>query len=519
VRTAVAAVLGCAIVAAQVAAQSSRANAAVGREVAVERHLRDNDELRLPAGELLAFGRKLFEANWTEQDGGGRPLTKGTGQSLTNPAQPLKGVRGFNRISGPDANSCQGCHNAPFGITGGSGDVVTGAFARADRFDFVTFDRADARATGGAVDERRRPVSLQSVGSVRKTPGLLGAGYIEMLARQITEDLQRTRDSIPSGQASALVSRGLSFGVLARRRDGSWDVSRVEGLSEESLVISAAARKPSLIVRPWDSGYSVSLRQVTNDSFNRHHGIQTTERFGVGTDPDGDGVVNELTRADVTAVTMFQATLAVPGRVIPRDPAVERAVVAGERAFAQIGCTTCHVPSLPLDRGGWIYSEPGPYNPPHNLRRSEVRAVDVDLTGEALPQPRLVLSSGVPAVVHVPAYGDFKIHDITDPADADVAERRFLTRPLWGAASHASHFHHGLFTTMRQALLAHAGEARASRQSFERLTKYEQDALIEFLKTLQVLPPGTTALVVDERYQPRQWPPPSTAPPVTAHQK
>ena len=31
--------------------------------------------------------------------------------------------------------------------------------------------------------------------------------------------------------------------------------------------------------------------------------------------------------------------------------------------------------------------------------------------------------------------------------------------------------------------------------------------MIEFLKTLQVLPPGTKALVVDEHYQPKAWPP------------
>ena len=35
----------------------------------------------------------------------------------------------------------------------------------------------------------------------------------------------------------------------------------------------------------------------------------------------------------------------------------------------------------------------------------------------------------------------------------------------------------------------------------------EQDSLIEFLKTLQVLPPGVKHLVVDENYQPKQWPP------------
>ena len=48
--------------------------------------------------------------------------------------------------------------------------------------------------------------------------------------------------------------------------------------------------------------------------------------------------------------------------------------------------------------------------------------------------------------------------------------------------------HHGKFTTMREAVLAHAGEAFSSRQAFEALPPYEKDCVIEFLKTLQVLP-------------------------------
>ena len=37
--------------------------------------------------------------------------------------------------------------------------------------------------------------------------------------------------------------------------------------------------------------------------------------------------------------------------------------------------------------------------------------------------------------------------------------------------------------------------------------KYDQDSLIEFLKTLQVLPPGTKDLIVDENFKARPWPP------------
>src|SRR5207244_11078388 len=160
----------------------------------------------------------------------------------------------------------------------------------------------------------------------------------------------------------------------------------------------------------------------------------TTERFGAGTDPDRDGVVNEMTKADVTAVVVFQATLPVPGRVILNDPDVERAVAIGERLFDDIRCTRCHVPSLPLERRGWIYSEPGPYNPAGNLRRGAARAVEIDLTNAALPQPRLIPSPDDPAVIRVPTYTDFKLHDITDAADATAKEAVDMNQPVGSPA-------------------------------------------------------------------------------------
>jgi len=92
-----------------------------------------------------------------------------------------------------------------------------------------------------------------------------------------------------------------------------------------------------------------------------------------------------------------------------------------------------------------------------------------------------------------------------------AGNRRFLTRRLWEIASQPTHFHHGLLTTLRQAVLAHAGEALAERQAFERLAGSRQDAVIEFLKSLQLLPPGTKDLIVDEQYRPKRWPPASTS--------
>ena len=54
----------------------------------------------------------------------------------------------------------------------------------------------------------------------------------------------------------------------------------------------------------------------------------------------------------MTAISIWQATLQVPGRVIPRNPEIERAVLLGERKFEEIGCAACHMPRLLLDKEG-----------------------------------------------------------------------------------------------------------------------------------------------------------------------
>lgn len=502
------------------------ASGKIGRELAVPDHLVDDQEFELPIPTLVKHGKLLFNANWTPQEGAGRPLSKGTGKPLTDASKPLTGKRAFNRVSGPDANSCAGCHNAPYGISGGGGDFVTSVFALGHRLDFATFDAADKMPTRGSVDEAGQAMTLQSVGDFRATTGMFGAGYIEMLARQMSAELHAIRDRIKLGESAELWAKGVYFGKLTRRPDATWDSSQVQGLPRMSIIAPTPIDRPTLLIRPWhQSGSVISLREFSNNAFNHHHGIQSTERFGRDTDLDGDAFSNEMTRADVTAVSLYQAALPVPGRVIPRDPEIEQAVLAGEQTFTKIGCARCHVPALPLDQGGWVFTEPNPYNTPTNLRMGETKTVSMDLSSAALPQPRLQPSG---ALLMVPAYTDLKLHNITDPDDPAEAEaldmnwfvwspkfregnRRFLTKRLWGSANEPPYFHHGLFSTLREAVLGHHGEALAERRAFQALAEPEQDALVEFLKTLQVLPPGTRDLVVDENYQAREWPPAQSA--------
>lgn len=491
----------------------------IGRELSLPRRLLDGGEFTVSLPQLLRLGEQIFAANWTVQEGAGRPLTKGTGAPLTDASTPLEFPRNFNRISGPDANSCAGCHNAPVG--GGNGDLVANVFVLGQRFDFARFDGNLVPTVSGA-DETGAAVTLQGMANSRATPGMFGAGYVEMLARQMTARLQAQRDALAPGQSVILAAKGVAFGRLARRQDGSWDVSAVTGLAAPSLTSGGPSSPPSLIVRPFhQAGHVISLRQFSNNALNHHHGIQTMERFGAGVDADGDGWANELTRAEVTAVSVFQAVMAVPGRVIPRHPQVEEAILRGEELFPQIGCAECHRPTLELDHDGWIFTEPNPYNPAGNLRPGEAPTFSVDLGHPSLPPPRLRPNAGV---VAVPAYTDLKLHDITSgPTDPNrevldmnqpagspgffAGNGKFLTRKLWDVGKKPNYFHHGLFTTIRQAVEAHAGEALASAQAFAALPEADRNAVIEFLKSLQVLKPGTRALVVDENGEPRLWPP------------
>ncbi|PYU30871.1 MAG: hypothetical protein DMG28_17400 [Acidobacteria bacterium] len=200
------------------------------------------------------------------------------------------------------------------------------------------------------------------------------------------------------------------------------------------------------------------------------------------------------------------------GRLRGREPSVCA-------CLRTVGCAACHIPRLPLTNQGWIFTEPNPYNPSGNLRLGDAPTLRVDLTSHELPPPRL--KPDAHGVVWVPAFSDLKLHDITagpndpnaealdqnQPATSSkffAGNTRLLTRKLWGVANSGPFMHHGKFTTMREAVLAHAGEAFSSRQAFEVLPAYEKDCVIEFLKTLQVLPPGTRSLVVNQDFEKKE---------------
>jgi cytochrome c peroxidase len=457
----------------------------IGERPALETHL---DQDLIESGEITVQdcfdqGRVMFNARFNALDGLGRPASTGSGQART-PDQPE-----FIRTSGPEANSCFGCHNQP--SAGGSGEFVVNVFTESESFDPV-------------IESISADFSNE-----RNTVGMFGAGPIEMLAREMSTDLQVIRDdAIADAQTSGvpvtstLVTKGVNFGTITAMPDGKIDPTGIVGVDWD------------LIIKPFhQKGAVVSIRQFTNNAMNRHHGMQSAERFGEGQDDDGDGFVNELTLGDITAVTLFQAALGTPTVVIPTDPARRTAGRRGSGLFNTIGCNTCHIPSMILNDPN--FTEPNPFNPTGNLTPEQVnQVVTFDMTVEGLG-PRLRSLSGGRA--RVSAYTDLKRHNLNDEdfnhfANEQVPQgdlvgfaseddftidplprptEEFLTRKLWDAGNSDPYGHRGDLSTLTEAIFFHGGEARESRDAFFALPQDDQNAVVEFLKALQVLPDTT----------------------------
>ncbi len=453
----------------------------IGERPAVETHMNQDD---IEAGNLhlkkiIKHGKVVFDARFNELDGRGRPATTGGGAPRDPHGQPE-----FSRTSGPDSNACAGCHNQP--SSGGAGDFVANVFVLAQTLDPVT--------------ESISP----EFSNERNTLGMFGAGAIEMLAREMTEELITIREEAKTEAAytnmsvtKPLEAKGVSFGSITLTPEGKVDPTNIEGVDWD------------LIIKPFhQKGAVVSLRQFTNNAMNHHHGIQTTERFGINTDPDQDGVENELSVGDVTAATVYQATLPAPRQKLSSNLIRRKAAREGEQLFSEVGCNSCHVPEMKL--ASRQFSEPNPYNPNGNLKVEEVsELLTWDMT--RFNKGNSLLKRHKQGAV-IKAFTDLKRHNLCDGdynhfcneqltqgslvgfASADdftvPSEPRptevFLTRKLWDVADSDPYGHRGDLTTITEAVYQHGGEARNARDEFFDLQQEERDKIVEFLKTLGV---------------------------------
>ncbi len=457
-------------------------------------------ELNQPrAGFLWAFaqGEELFESEFTALDGGGAHV--GGGERYTRvPRMDLTGPGEWAehfppRVTGPNAITCTACHSVP--ANDGSGGPSENV-------------HSDPRRTGALSQMIQR-----------NTPHLFGAGALQRLAEEMTEELQALRDlaslrARQTGEPAAvpLVTHGVGFGVL--RAIPSGDDSRTVAID----MTGVEGVDPDLVVRPFQwKGSIASVRAFSRNALHNELGIQAVELVGAGRDGDFDGVVDELTVGDLTALAVYvagqprpttRAELAELGLITPLTDKETGQIRRGERVFAEVQCTSCHVPALLLK--DTIFREPSAQaafrdtrfpagQDPLELGVDPSRSIAFDLV-EDLPDNVVDGPDGSPvafgsfeftpkgaAIVRL--FGDLKRHDLGPGLAEQIDETgtgrsTFLTENLWGVGSTAPYLHDGRATTLAEAILAHGGEAAASRAAFAALPALRQIDLIAFLQNL-----------------------------------
>jgi hypothetical protein len=246
--------------------------------------------------------------------------------------------------------------------------------------------------------------------------------------------------------------------------------------------------------------------------------MQAVEITGAGVDGDGDGIVDELSVGDITALSVYLAAqprpttrieLASVGVVAPLPSQEVQQITVGASVFDAIGCATCHVPRLPLRDP--IFSEPSRNRfyrddlfpagqNPVAMGVDPAYPITFDLT---LDQPDNQIKDANGNVVYrlgsfakdnqgraiVELFSDLKRHRMGAKLAESIDEvgtgaATFLTRTLWGVGSSGPYLHDGRATTLTEAILEHGGEAAASRTAFLASPYIQQQALIAFLENL-----------------------------------
>jgi CxxC motif-containing protein (DUF1111 family) len=204
-----------------------------------------------------------------------------------------------------------------------------------------------------------------------------------------------------------------------------------------------------------------SLLIFAGEAYNVEQGV-TNEAFpnprATGTGCDSQGHPEDHTDftsggpSDVTSFALFMQMLAPPAAVTSYGSVSQSSIQRGQGQFVQVGCATCHTPSL----------SSGP---------SSIAA----LSGRQVP-----LFSDL--LVH--AMGSGLADGITQ---GNAAGDEFRTAPLWGLGQRIFLLHDGRTTDLVRAIQAHASqgsEANLPVSAFNQLSESSKQDLLNFLRSL-----------------------------------
>jgi len=410
---------------------------------------------------LFDIGDFMFEDIFTVQNGLGNALIGGSAGNSPRPNfRQIPNNVHFAAFGAPEAQSCVTCHNV--GGDDGAGDANHNIFQIGDGIN---------RASGVP----------------RNPPTVLGNGYRQQIGIEMTADLAAELAAAKAQAAStklavtkALSSKGISFGSLIANADGTVNTAGVVGVDADLIVKPFGWKGREATLRRFvEGGFRVHFGMQTSPSIAKHCATPNVSTFGNGPDcqdPDGDGVKDEITEGQLSAMAIYMGLRETPVRVPAVTPAAQTRANNGEALFTSVGCASCHVKNMNLKTP--IHVEPADTTGGAGIR------LDLAVDNKD-PHP----AKAADGSITIEVFSDFKRHDV-GAALADsknfnqIAANQFITPPLWGIAVSAPYLHDGRAPTLADAILAHAGDALAVRNAYAALTADQQLQVQEFLLTL-----------------------------------
>lgn len=380
------------------------------------------------------------------------------GMTASQVGQHLAGDEEFARVFGFSdglgpifvAGSCEQCH-----VGDAKGHPVF-ELVRFGRYDGAVWDPMEA-AGGPQLQHRSRPgypaetVPGHATGVARFTPpAVTGLGYLDAVddttLLRLADPDDADGDGI-SGHVQLLAPSELIETALALEAAQS-PTPTARGTRIDGKYIGRFGKK----------ALTVNLLHQTVGAYHQDMGV-TSDLLPedlvnpAAGDRASDGVSDpEVSSGTVANVVFYLRTLRAPPRRDADDPDVR----AGETLFEEVGCASCHVPTL---RTG----------------RSNLEVLD--------------------RVTFHP-YTDLLLHDMGPELDDGYAEGRgtsaeWRTPPLWGAGlqhlfqgGQAFYLHDGRARSFTEAIEYHGGEGAAARAAFRDLSPDQRARLIRFLESL-----------------------------------
>jgi hypothetical protein len=318
-----------------------------------------------------------------------------------------------------------------------------------------------------------------------------------------------------STQTRALTTKGVSFGSITANPNGTVNTSQVVGVN------------PDLRVRPFfHQGGTISMREFINGAFNDEMGLQSIDTVlcavtnpvnpqrivspagfvfdpaldtferpsacGNSTDPDGDGITNEIDTALVDHMEFYFLNYFKPGQYQVTQRATE-----GLGIMNTIGCTSCHVQNLTINRDRRVADVETVYDPARGIFNDLFATASTLFhpVADGNPFPQLLPNEGSFVVRNF--FSDLKRHDL----GAFFHEReyngtlvtQFVTEPLWGVGTTAPYGHDGRSINLDQVIRRHGGEAATARNNYIARSEDDRRKVQEFLQTLVLFGPDDTA--------------------------